>query len=263
MATLILSSRATPDSQRLWRAAIARQWDVERSIGPKLPVPLPGGPYLIYHEALFAPLIAQQLGLSLIEPPEDWLARLPAKYTQRWIQFTTMSVARSSISPQFVKPPNDKSFTAQVYSNGLDLPSEPNESSPVLISEPVRWMIEFRCFIVERRLATISPYLEDGILLDRNEYQTDPVYVNSAFKFVEQLLSDSTVELPRAVVLDVGYIQNRDWAVVELNPAYSSGIYGCDADAVLDVLIKAVEPLKESDSEFAPDDRSRSLLRPV
>ena len=240
MTTLLLSSRATPDSQQLWRAAITRGWDVERTLGPRLPIQLLSGPVVIYHEALFAPLIAEQLGTLLIDPPENWLSELPAHYAQRWIQLTTMGTARQATSPQFVKPPNDKSFAAQVYDNGLELPSDPEDSCRVLVAEPVQWQVEFRCFVADRKLATMSPYIEEGILLSKNGFRTRAEYVDAAYTFANNLLADQQIELPKAVVMDIGLIKNRGWAVVELNPAYSSGIYGCDADAVLDVLAHAI-----------------------
>ena len=54
--------------------------------------------------------------------------------------------------------------------------------------------------------------------------------------FVERILADVRVPLPRAVVMDVGVIRGRGWAVVELNAAWGSGIYGCDPTEVLKVL---------------------------
>jgi hypothetical protein len=41
-------------------------------------------------------------------------------------------------------------------------------------------------------------------------------------------------------VVDVGRVAGRGWAVVEANPAWGSGLYGCDAARVLPVLRGAV-----------------------
>lgn len=40
----------------------------------------------------------------------------------------------------------------------------------------------------------------------------------------------------RAIVVDVGEIFGRGWAVIEANAAWGSGIYGCDPGRVLDVI---------------------------
>ncbi len=45
--------------------------------------------------------------------------------------------------------------------------------------------------------------------------------------------------MPPAVVLDVGHLQGRGWAVVEANAAWGSGIYGCEPASVLRVVERA------------------------
>ena len=60
---------------------------------------------------------------------------------------------------------------------------------------------------------------------------------------IRRVLADPRVEFPRAVVLDVGVIAGRGWAVVEQNAAWGSGIYGCDPREVLEVLRYAAVPL--------------------
>ncbi|MBM4077721.1 MAG: DUF4343 domain-containing protein, partial [Planctomycetes bacterium] len=212
--------------------------------GAELPTSLQHGPYVIFMEGMLAPFIAQKLELGLVGPDQDWLPKLSPQYSQRWVQLSTIGDARSAQSPQFVIPPNDKSFVAQVYPSGEDLPSWLEDSTVVLVSEPVRRLIELRCFIADRRLKAISPYLEDGVFLEPNGFVTTPEYEDGATNFISILLADTSVVLPQAVVVDIGLIQNRNWAVIELNPAFSSGIYGCDPDGVLDCLTRAVMPLE-------------------
>src|SRR6185369_11596907 len=137
----------------------------------------------------------------------------------------------------------DKSFDAEVYPTGSDLPAEETLPAelPVLVAEPVIWEIEFRCFIAERQLAALSIYSHDGHLA-RDEDENWPVETASqdeASRFVTQLMEDKTVDLPPAFVLDVGKIKGRGWAVVEANPAWASGIYGCPPADILPVLKRA------------------------
>jgi ATP-grasp domain, R2K clade family 2 len=236
MTTLLLSSNTTADNQQLWRAAIARGWDVERVHGPRLPVHLPPGPYVLYHDGLFAPLAAQQVGLRLRTPAADWLSRLPGRYAQRWIESTTLGEAKTGEFPCFIKSPNDKTVPATVYSNALDLPSDMPDETQVLVAEPVRWLLEFRCFVRQRRIEALSGYLRDGVFLGPEGFAASREEHDAALEFANRLLGDPDVPFPEAVVLDVGLIEQRGWAAVELNPACSSGIYGCDADRVLTVL---------------------------
>jgi hypothetical protein len=236
--TLILSSRYTEDSQRLWQAAIGRGWQVERIHGWRVPDHLHHvAEPVIYLEALMAPTIAASLGLALLEPPEDWLPRLPAAYRQREVRLATLAEARHMATPLFVKPPNDKSFEARVYQPG-ELPDFPDDT-PVLLAEVVTWEKEFRCFILHRTLQTFSIYLRNCVLQREQGFAHTEGEAAELTAFVSQLLNDEQVPLPRAVVLDVGVIAGRGWAVVELNAAWGSGIYGCDPEKVLDVVRQA------------------------
>jgi hypothetical protein len=55
-------------------------------------------------------------------------------------------------------------------------------------------------------------------------------------EYVQTILADSRIDLPRSAVLDVGVIRGRGWAVVEQNAAWGSGLYGCNPIEVLEVL---------------------------
>lgn len=72
---------------------------------------------------------------------------------------------------------------------------------------------------------------EDGI------WQASPAEYEQAQTYIETLRADPDVPLPPAVVLDIGKIRDRGWAVVEANTAWGAGIYGCDSTRVLSVLV--------------------------
>lgn len=70
------------------------------------------------------------------------------------------------------------------------------------------------------------------------------------------LAGDGAVWLPPAVTLDVVRIVCRGWAVVELNPVWSSGLYGCDAASMLPALRRACmrrEDLSKKDRPWVID----------
>ena len=236
MPTLILTPRQTEDAQALSRAAGRLGWNVERLTSWRMPDALRSAPEpVLYLEAMMGPMLAEQLGLRLIEPPEDWLPRLPETYRKRWVRLSTLGQARQLEEPAFVKPPNEKSFPAKVY-RGRDLPAEFPDDTAVLVAEVVEWEKEFRCFALDRRLRTFSVYLRDGDLQRENDFAHTQQEEADLRAFVESLLADSQVELARSAVLDVGVIRGRGWAVVEQNAAWGSGLYGCDPVEVLEVL---------------------------
>jgi hypothetical protein len=236
MPTLILTPRFTEDAQALWRAANQLGWQVERLRNWRVPEELRGvNDPVVYLEGLFGPLLAEAFGLRLLEPPVDWLPRLPPEYRQREVKLSTLGAARKLTEPAFIKPPNDKSFPAKVYV-GSELPPDFDDAMPVLISEIVSWEKEFRCFVLDRELRTMSVYLRGEEMQREHDFAATDEELAEAEAFVRRVLADTRVELPRATVIDVGVIQGHGWAVVEQNAAWGSGIYGCDPRQVLEVL---------------------------
>ena len=236
MPTLILTPRQTEDTQSLWKAAARLGWSTERLGTWRIPehLHLIDEPVL-YAEALFGPEFADQLGLKLLSPPEEWLVDLPMEYKSRAIRLTTLGEARSLHCPMCVKPPNDNSFPAQAYT-GETLPMGYEESMPVLVSDLVEWDVEFRCFILDRTLHTFSVYSRRGELQREYGFVSSPEEDDSLRAFVERMLADPRVKLPHATVLDVGTLRDGRWACVEQNAAWGAGIYGCDPERVLAVV---------------------------
>jgi len=195
----------------------------------------------IYGEPLFAHHVAQTLGYALQEPTIDWLPKLSPAWRGRDVQLTSLGEARKITRQAFFKPADEKCFDAKVYQSGLDLPASGllREDLPVLVQEIVEWQVEFRCFVLNREVVTISPYWRDGKLA-KTEAGTWPASeeeLNTAKGFCERVLLDQSVMIPEAVVIDVGYIAHSGWAVIESNAAFASGIYGCEAAKVLPLLL--------------------------
>jgi ATP-grasp domain, R2K clade family 2 len=241
--TLILSPRITPDSITMRNAALLAGWDVERLHIWRLPYRLYDLDLVLYGEPLFAEVVAGQCNLALIETPFDWLVHLPEQFRKRWTSYTTLGEARQIFQDTFIKPVDGKSFEARVYTHGAQLPSPellPNDT-PVLLSEPVSWEVEFRCFILEGQVTTISPYLRDGelALSEDGLWEASDAEFQAATDFANRILTNPLVKLPPAIVMDIGKIKDRGWAVVECNAAWGSGLYGCNPLKVLPVLQRA------------------------
>jgi hypothetical protein len=236
MPTLILSPRYSDDSITLRRAAIALGWDVMRLASWRCPDDYEPEEPVLFAEPLFNAAVAEPLGLTLVEPPEDFLVRLPRQYVGREVRLTTAAEARTLPGPLFLKPPNRKTFPARVYASGAELPEMPDDDL-VLASEPVEWAAEFRYFIRDRLVRAWSPYWLHGALArSGDEWIVDHELATSTRELVNRLLDDLAVDLPAAFVLDAGVIRGVGPAVVEANEASGAGIYGCDPRNVLDVL---------------------------
>jgi len=61
----------------------------------------------------------------------------------------------------------------------------------------------------------------------------------AAETFLAMVLADPSLPLPPAVVVDVGLIAGRGWAVVEANAAWGAGICDCAPERILPLLRRA------------------------
>lgn len=249
MPTLALSARYTPDSIALRAAALAAGWKVERLRAWRPSPTLEAADQVVlYAEPLFVACVAEALDLALLEPPFEWLTTLPQRYLQREVTFQPLAALADRGAARFLKPGDDKCFPARVYAAdevipGLDLLPA---GTPTLTAEPVRFEVEYRAFVLDRVARTLSPYGRDGALAqaEAGGWPAPADEAAEAAAFLEALLADPAVALPPAVVVDVGRIEGRGWAVVEANPAFGSGVYGCDPAEVLPVVARACRPAR-------------------
>jgi hypothetical protein len=155
----------------------------------------------------------------------------------------TLGEARRVSDRSFIKPAEEKCFEARIYSSGAELPAPGPlpENLAVLVQEIVEWSLEFRCFVLDRRVVAASAYWRDGQLAQAPDegWTASEQEMQTATRFCEAVLRDPSVEVPEAIVLDVGIIREQGWAVIECNAAWGSGIYGCDPAQVLRVLRRA------------------------
>ncbi|MEK8019943.1 MAG: ATP-grasp domain-containing protein [Candidatus Parabeggiatoa sp.] len=245
MPILILPAQYSEDSILLWHTAASEGWIVQRLQTWRMVDPIEGEKITLYGEPLFAAAIAEQLSLALLEPPLDWLCQLPFHFVKRRIQFAKLANLNTIKWPAFVKPADDKCFPAGVYNAISEIPTieHLDNSTPILISEPVNWQCEFRAFILEGGCETISIYARNENLAQTSDgsWPASELEMNAAKTFLTSLLSE--VPLPPSVVIDIGIIADQGWAVIETNPSWSSGIYGCDAKAVLRTITRGCQPL--------------------
>jgi hypothetical protein len=242
MPTLVLSPRYSEDSILIRKAAFAVGWNVERLSNWRAPEWLREADPVLYGEPLFAAVVSKVLDVALIEPPFHWLTTLPVEWLRRRVQFMTLAEARCA-GRAFFKPADDKCFAAGVYEAGAKIPTSDYlpDTTPVLASEPVHWSVEYRCFILERQLIAICPYLRDGELCraEDGSWPAPDAERAEATSFISTVLADSRVHIPPAVVIDVGIISEVGWAVIEANAVWASGMYGCNPTQVLPVLRRA------------------------
>ena len=117
--------------------------------------------------------------------------------------------------PVFIKPANErKTFTGQLVSKFADLISSATLPKDFLVwaSEPVRFVSEYRCFILNGEVVGCKNYKGDVLVFPDSKAITDMV---AAWK-----------SAPKAYCLDVGVTDNGQTLLVEVNDAHSAGDYG-------------------------------------
>lgn len=252
MPTLALSTLSLPAGPALAGAARAAGWDVIALDAHKTPPVSP--PVIFYGGTDVVEAAADRFGLALLEPPLDLLARLPAEFRQRNVEFARFHELRRLKAPAFVKPADAlrKVFDAGTYSDPRQIraPRGVSADTPVLVAEPVEWLAEYRCFILDGKVVTSSPYLSFGrpVWHPHGERGAAAAECKPALAFCERLRSAMKGQLPPAYVVDVGVIEDRGWAAVEFNPVWCSGVLGADPRRVLDVLARAC-PSRETASD--------------
>lgn len=245
---LLLPPRMTADSQALWKAALDRGWSTQRITGWRVPPELlnPGRPVIIYGEPLFVEAVADQVGFVLLEPSIDWLTKVPREYLQRDIEIMTLGAARCLSTRAFVKPADGKIFDPKVYACGQDLPDEDQVDAdiPVLRSGIVDFRLEVRCFVHNRKVVSLSPYWRNDALAqdEKGDWTFEQEEEAEAIRYAHLILEDSRILLPPACTLDMGRVANGSWAIIEANPCWGAGLYGCDPAAVLESLGDAIIP---------------------
>lgn len=154
-------------------------------------------------------------------------------------------------TPTFLKPPNDKLFPARLYQEGTQLPGPDavDSDTAVLASDPVRFTVEFRLYVLDGEVITGAQYAIEGDL------DIEPLAGHESesrvLGFAREVLRESEDMLPSAVVVDVGLIADADGpgkpapAVIEANAAWASGHYAADPERVLDVVLRAAGPVAE------------------
>jgi hypothetical protein len=183
--------------------------------------------------------VAPALGLALLEPHDAWLPGPPPEVTGRTIEAMSLGDAHRLQHPMFVKPPSDKGFEASIYADGTRLPGPDKlpARSPVKVSEVATFAREYRLFVLEGAVRAASWYAVFG-RLDAVPIGRDPE---------RDAVLGFAGDLPDAVA------DSLPPAVVDANMGWFATFYAADPNLVLDVVLAAARPARETaerDREF-------------
>ena len=181
----------------------------------------------VYGADYFCLVLQQKLGFPLCSPDDDLMLRVPADLMRRQLRQLPLGEVLAGVFPVFVKPMMPKQFRGAVYRSAEEIGQECRglgPDTPVFVAEVVSFTAEVRSFVLEGRVLDAAVYEGRADLAD-------------AVAFVSALIP--TMELPGVVVVDVGLIAGRGWAVIEFNAAWGAGLNGCDPEKVLPAILAA------------------------
>ena len=180
------------------------------------------------------------LASSLAAPGQSWLSSVDKSLTRRKIVTGAVSMMPEDVL-LFAKPAESK---IDAILAGKYRKSEIEEicaRDGISSNQQFQWSEsilkmnhEHRFFVAHGKVVTGSPYLIDGVVYHPGLVSP---YFTDALKAAESILTELGENQPPAFTLDVARDETSEaWLIVEANPAWSSGIYGCDPSLVIDVL---------------------------
>lgn len=222
------------DKHDVERDAVARAWESGGGEVLRLgrfwdPPEVDPARVRVYGSDSFSLVLAQKLGLHLVSPPDDLLGQLERTWLGRTIKVRDLDSVTQAELPMFIKPVVPKLFRADVYQTLGGLQAECKGLEPetrVLVSDVVEFVGEARFFVLDGVPATGAIYEGSGD-------------IEKALGFVTGLAGNS--RLPATCVLDVGLMKDGDWALVETNATWGSGLNGCEAAKAAACIARATE----------------------
>lgn len=217
-----------PDKADIERDAIANTWinnggEVKR-IGKFWERPDIGTKRVtIYGIDTFSLVLAQVIGVTLIEPKDEVISQIIQKWTKRSINTLPISNVDASLFPTFIKPVKPKTFKSQVYLSYEEFIVETKgigSEEEIIQSEILQIDAEVRAFILNNNILDLAIY----------EGNTN---TEDAKTFLQDFLTHHTIDVPNTYVIDLGYNTKDDWFIIEFNSSWGAGLNGCNPDKVI------------------------------
>ena len=249
--TLLLSSMALPAATALALAARRRGWQVATM--DRDPPPSRESEIVFYGSTLEVKAAEKRYDLALLEPPLDLLARLPFSLLLRRVtccRWGDVGDIDRPISSNPLIRSTRFSTPASIAIAARFAVKRSLRRTPLLAAEPVEWLAEYRCFVLDGAVMATSPYLSFGRPL-QHRIATANILPTPVMDLCRRLCSLGSMALPPAFVVDVGLIEDRGWAVVEFNPVWWAGLLSADAVKAMDVLRRSCRRRRD----LGPEDR--------
>lgn len=156
------------------------------------------------------------------------------EYLKRRLTQGTLQDVLQASQPYFVKPVHKlKGFTGTMTAGYYDPHQYKGMSlnTKVWASSPVRFVKEYRCFVLHNELQGFTRYHEDTTAAVTSKHGHLDV------KLIKKFITDFAPEAPASYVVDFGVLDTGETALIECNDGFSFGTYGFSPSIVLKMLI--------------------------
>lgn len=192
------------------------------------------GPLALIHGYIGDVHIAlKKLGLG-VPDPVDYPEELHQFLGRKIWKSVLKDVTKHPGTEVFVKPVEQKLFTGFLwqgtYKNRLRVAIY-DEETPVFLSTPIKFVAEYRCFVLDQKLIDVRRYNGDWSIAPDRKPIEDAVQAWIG---------------PRAYAMDFGVTDDGRTLLVEVNDAYALGSYGLDPVAYARMIEARWEELTES-----------------
>jgi hypothetical protein len=232
---LLIHNRFDYSTSDIWRAAIKRGWKTERIHDFNVKERIGDEKYVRYYgDTLQAANIKNDLPFEFIDIDPKIL--INNKFTNRTVNLLKYSELKQPIENDiFIKPVSEKWFEARVYKAGETIVGASNGDDLIYTSEIIDIVDEVRCFCLHGIVYTSSYYRQSKEVEIENF--DDKISDTPLCNYVKQISEEYKIH--GGIVLDFGLTKKNEWIFIEPNQAWASGIYWCDADECLSVIIKS------------------------
>lgn len=218
------------------------------------------------------------IAMNLSAPGPGWLAALDVELLGRRVWAGPLSEIADAPRAGFAKPAEAKvdglpaawwddttHFAAAAGAAGMD------DASWVQVADRRLALVEeHRCFVLDGAAGPTSPYLDaDGNTYEIGWEHDGRFDHTGAHRFAGEAAAELADTAPRAYTLDVARCADGTWVVLEANPAWCSGFYGCAPTSVTAAVVASSDSdadhgawVWRPDSYLVAHAASTALLRP-
>lgn len=239
---LLLHYRHTADDADMWRTAIRTGWSTERTNMWQIEEHCKGYDFVRYYgNTLHAAQIKDKTPFRFLDIDPIYLANLP-QFTKRKIELIHFESLHVIPYDCFIKPAREKWFEAKVYKTGESIQGSPLDGDDIYISEIVKFEDEVRCFVLNGEIKTSSYYRINSVVWDATNETAETLNFDQHLdktpirEYVREIVK-LCPHLPPGLVIDFGRLPNGEWALVEFNEAWACGLYYCDPEKCLEVIV--------------------------